>query len=91
MPRKHHPPTPKMLAMLNLIDADTKWRARELDKLRRTRPLARGPVGYVAMGDRTLYALEKRKLVEKKPNPGSGLTLVWTLTPAGREALDAAR
>ena len=51
----------------------------------------REPVGRVAAADRTLCALERRGLVTKAPLPNSAMALLWTLTPEGKEALDANR
>jgi ABC-type Fe3+ transport system substrate-binding protein len=51
----------------------------------------REPVGHVAAPERTLYALERRGLVAKAPLPDSATALLWTLTPEGKESLDANR
>lgn len=72
---------------LELVRDDAKhW--RDKNRKRRNGKLRHHqPEGHHSGGNRTLYALEKRGMVEKAPHPFLTSSFVWTITEKGREAL----
>lgn len=81
----------RQLGTLLLIEGDMAGAVARNGALAKRGKFRREPVGRVSIGDRTLYGLERRELVAKAPLPDSATALLWTLTPKGKEALDANR
>lgn len=52
--------------------------------------VAHKPGLIVASGDATMRSLQRRGLAASRPDPTGAGKSIWTLTPAGREWLEAA-
>lgn len=82
--------TERMTIVLKMVHAATESAIAENKRRHEAGRFRRVPVGQVAKGDHTLFALEKRGLLDKSAS-GFGIEpgqYVWTLTREGQEELN---